>query len=188
MGDLIHNNSLKSIENILDMGINLNNFQYTSLKQGWQAAKQQFGKNAHDSKSLVEFLGSFKKGSKKFREILMQKIPSGKLNNLQQVKTFKKITGIENLSEDRLKSMHSAWTANFIDAKTRDFMFKYHNNLLGTNQRVNKFNPEIDPSCTFCNLAHTLPAPLETFEHIFYTCPVVNKTLEKMFEKYFNIG
>ena len=32
-----------------------------------------------------------------------------------------------------------------------------------------------------------LPAPLETFRHVFYDCPAVNKVIKEFFVKYFNI-
>ena len=172
---------------IRDMGLNLSTIQYSGLNQGWQSAYKKFGNNPPASASILEFMGSFKKGSKKFREILMYNSKPVKLNQLQQVKTFKKITGTAEISEARLQGMHSMWNGHFLDSKTKDFLFKYYNNMLGTNQRVNKFNPEIDPSCTFCNLKNLLPAPLETFEHIFYNCPAVQKIISEFFSKYLNI-
>ena len=48
------------------------------------------------------------------------------------------------------------------------------NNTLGLNSRVNKFNPDTDPSCTFCANETIYPAPLESFSHFFYDCIVIN--------------
>ena len=79
------------------------------------------------------------------------------------------------------------WSRHFLDSKTRDFIFKFYNNILGINQRVNKFNPATCPSCTFCSISNTLPAPLETFRHIFYDCPSVKKILYAFFNKFMNI-
>ena len=51
------------------------------------------------------------------------------------------------------------------------------NNTLGLNSRVNKFNADTDPSCTFCQLENIHPAPLETFSHIFHNCVVINEKI-----------
>jgi len=76
----------------------------------------------------------------------------------------------------------------FLSTKTKDFLFKFYNNLLGTNQRVHKFNKTVCPSCTFCSLECNLPSPLETFTHIFYDCPSVQKVFKAFFDKFFTIG
>ena len=117
-----------------------------------------------------------------------EKFNKGKLTNMQQVKTYKKVTEIENIDNTRLRKMHAMWSRHFLDSKTRDFIFKFYNNILGTNQRVNKFNPATCPSCTFCNISNTLPAPLESFRHIFYDCPSVKKILIAFFNKFMNIS
>ena len=58
-----------------------------------------------------------------------------------------------------------------------NFLFKMCNNTLGLNSQVNKFNADMDPSCTFCQLETIHPAPLETFSHVFYDCVVINKKI-----------
>jgi len=103
------------------------------------------------------------------------------------LKHIKKVTDTENIDTERLRKMHSMWSRHFLDSKTRDFIFKFYNNILGINQRVNKFNPAICPSCTFCNISNTLPAPLESFRHIFYDCPSVKKILNDFFNRFINI-
>ena len=52
---------------------------------------------------------------------------------------------------------------------------KYYNNILGTGNRVAHIDRSIDPSCTFCRKSGNLPPPLESFSHIFYDCPTVEK-------------
>ena len=54
--------------------------------------------------------------------------------------------------------------------------------------RVVHFNPQIDPSCIFCVKNRILPAQIESFEHVFFSCPVVNTVLSKFYEKYLNIA
>jgi len=176
-----------TLENIRNLGLKINILQYNCLNQGWEAAKRKFSKNCPQSLCVKQFLGSFKKGSRKFRDIMDAKGKKGNLKNMQQVKTYKKVTEIENIDTARLRKMHTMWSRHFLDSKTRDFIFKFYNNILGINQRVNKFNPTTCPSCTFCSISMTLPAPLETFRHIFYDCPSVEKILYSFFNKFMNI-
>jgi hypothetical protein len=49
---------------------------------------------------------------------------------------------------------------------------------------VAHFNPDIDCACTFCTLAGNLPAPKETFTHLFFDCAVVNNLISKIWETY----
>ena len=56
---------------------------------------------------------------------------------------------------------------------------------MGTGNRVAHFNREVDPSCNFCVKNQPLPAPLETFTHIFHDCPEVEKVFTRFSDKYF---
>ena len=67
------------------------------------------------------------------------------------------------------------------------FLFKFHNNILGTGSRVSHFNPTADVACNFCTEAKLLPPPIETFSHIFYDCPIVNKILQRIFSVFFTV-
>ena len=110
------------------------------------------------------------------------------LKNLQQVKTFARLTGSVNTDIRRLKSMMGAWNNNFLPGKIRIFLFKFYNNILGLNSRVAKFNREKDPSCTFCSISNLRPAKQETFAHVFYYCETTNKLLTEFFKRYFTIN
>ena len=185
--DIVNDNLLLGMAELNNMGIAIKHEQHACLVQGWENAKRKFGRNALVQKNISEFLQSFKKGSKKFREILTEGEKHGNVKNLQQCKTYRKLIGCDNILETRLNGMHKMWTFHFLSARTKDFLFKFYNNLLGTNQRVNKFNKTICPSCTFCSLECNLPSPLETFTHIFYDCPSVQKVLNAFFDKFFTI-
>jgi hypothetical protein len=54
-------------------------------------------------------------------------------------------------------------------------MFKYVHNLLGVNARVAKFNNNVNASCSPCTLERKIPAPQESFSHLFYECSVTDK-------------
>jgi hypothetical protein len=61
--------------------------------------------------------------------------------------------------------------------KLKEFIFKFQNNLLGLNTRVNKFNNLVSEGCTFCELRKSYPVPRETFLHLFFDCPETDTTL-----------
>ena len=66
-------------------------------------------------------------------------------------------------------------------------MFKFYNNILGTNLRVSKFNREKNPECTFCSISGPFPANREDFSHLFFHCPTTKKIIEEFFDKYMTI-
>ena len=72
--------------------------------------------------------------------------------------------------------------------RIRVFLLKYYNNLLGTGNRVLHIDPSKDPSCHFCLLEKNLPAPVESFAHIFYDCPTVEKIVNIFTNKYFAVN
>ena len=66
-------------------------------------------------------------------------------------------------------------------------MFKFYNNILGTNLRVSKFNYEINPECTFCSINGLHPASQEDFSHLFFHCPTTKKIIQDFCDKYMTI-
>ena len=104
-----------------------------------------------------------------------------------QLKTFKKLTGINVISETRAKNMYGAWNKHFLSSEIKVFMFKFYNNTLGTNLRVSKFNYEINPECTFCSINGPHPASREDFAHLFFHCPTTKKIIQEFFDKYMTI-
>ena len=158
--------------------------QFQNLKIGWNRAKKKFHVNGKNGSTLNDFLMLDRKGSKRFREILTKNSRmehEKNLKNLQQVKTFARLTGSVNTEISRLKSMMGAWNNNFLQGKIRIFLFKFYNNILGLNTRVAKFNRETDPSCTFCSISNLRHAEQEVFAHVFYFCETTNKLLTEFF-------
>ena len=106
---------------------------------------------------------------------------------MPQVKTFLRLTETENLEINRIKNMMGSWNYSFLPSKTRTFLFKFYNNILGLNSRVAKFNQNTDPSCTFCSINNLRPAPKESFTHLFYYCDTTKKILAEFFTRFFTI-
>jgi hypothetical protein len=64
-------------------------------------------------------------------------------------------------------------------------LFKYYNNILGTGNRVWHIDNTRDPACIFCIKRGYLPAPIESFSHLFFDCPCVEPILIAFTRKFF---
>ena len=64
------------------------------------------------------------------------------------------------------KKMYKLMLKMTIDSKTREFQFKILHNILYTNEKLHKLNPQKFPTplCTFCMNEG------ESYEHLFYAC------------------
>jgi hypothetical protein len=125
-----------------------------------------------------------KKGSKVYRNYLTKlRIPKKPANT----NSFKKFFALceTTLDQDKILSkFNSRWNVNGASNKLREFVFKFCNNLLGLNSRVNHFNRLINEDCTFCTVNKNFPAPRETFIHLFFNCPETSATLVAFVNKY----
>ena len=100
---------------------------------------------------------------------------------LPQLKTYKKLTCIADITENRAKSMYGAWNKLFLSSEIKVFLYKFYNNILGTNLRVSKFNRKTNPECTFSAINGPFPVPREDFSHIFFNCPSTKKNSRGLF-------
>jgi hypothetical protein len=127
-----------------------------------------------------------KKGSKPYREILgKSKTPKKPLNS----NIFKKFCSLVDITLEPnpiLFNFNRWWTYFGTSNKLREFIFKFCNNLLGINSRVNHFNRLVDEACTFCTARGIFPAPRETFLHLFFNCQESYATLSGFEQKYLN--
>jgi len=170
-------------------GFPLDHRRYNTLKQCFYSLKKKLGGGGvNEPVEISEFFRKLKKGSRNFRNILDGKVAKGSHHKqLQVVKTFCKITNSPFEREGLWERSLGAWNIFCLPNRFKIFLFKYYSNLLGTGSRVVHFSREVDPACVFCAKSQPLPAPLETFPHIFYDCPEVFKVITCFFEKYFNI-
>ena len=125
----------------------------------------------------------FKKGSKPFRKLLQKKYVIENEYEIRQLNTMcKKFEIVQNSVQSvNIKSYFKIWTLGFLSNDLKTFYFKMTSNSLGVGSRVVHFNPQTDPTCTFCRLKKVLPAPLETFEHLFESCPITTVIVERFF-------
>jgi hypothetical protein len=183
---LIRNDTLISVESIdRELGIMLTQEQYNGLSNAYRSAINRYRKIDAEAMTLDVFLGRFTKGSKPFRNIMSGDGVKIKPSQLAQVKTFLRLIDCEPPSDARIKSLFCSWNKTVFSSRINTFKFKFYNNLLGTNNRVAHFNREVDAGCTFCNLSGPRPVPVETFKHIFFDCPHVNRVITDVEKKYF---
>jgi hypothetical protein len=118
------------------------------------------------------FCARFKKGSKQFRKSFYdEKIESARRVSSRCLINFENITGTNNLvALEKINGSLEAWNLYFLPNRMREFLFKYIHNLLGVNARIARFNVIVNASCTFCRLNNRLPAPSESFVHVFFEC------------------
>jgi hypothetical protein len=131
---------------------------------------------------LDKFISRFRKGSRPFRRIVSSGRDSKiKCRNQTTTKTFFRLIGMEVPDESILKVMNNQWCYNLLSNKTREFVFKFRNNLLGLNTRVSHFNRDVNRQCTFCTigLVNPVQAPDEGFLHLFFECPSTREVLER---------
>jgi len=119
---------------------------------------------------------SVKKGSKKFRKILIYDEQTEIPHNINKFATnTETIIGIETS-----RFLNSAWNFSGYCNSFRVFLFKFYNNTLGYNYMLSRFINNVEPYCTFCATVRNVDLEPETPLHIFYTCPCVEPILNRL--------
>ena len=116
--------------------------------------------------TIQNFCMRIKRGCKKFRKILE---PTAVEIVSANILRYGEITETI-VNSDESTRLNSLWGKNFLDNSTRTFLFKFYNNLLGTNSRVSHFVENHNRSCTFCELSRVQEENLETISHLFFDC------------------
>jgi exonuclease III len=173
------------LSNALDMNVPNQNYYAlrTAILDSISLQKHKtFETEGIPDQSLEDFLNNFKKGSKPFRKVFEQfRSKKISLSKKQTVKTFFRLIDIEIPEESILASLYKLWGNNCYPNRLREFIFKFLHNQLGLNTRVSHFNNNIARACTFCAIKRRVPAPDETFLHLFYSCPDTSAIFERFF-------
>jgi hypothetical protein len=120
---------------------------------------------------LDEFFQRVTKGSRALRRILSyEKLTDERVLRLTTVKTYFRLAETDIPPIKDLRQLLSTWRKNYVSRDLGDFTFKLFNNCLGLNNRVAHFVANYSAACTFCQLKNSLPAPKETFVHLFFFC------------------
>jgi hypothetical protein len=125
--------------------------------------------------TITRFLSSFRKGSKKFREVIDRSVyQNSTVLDLTVVNSFATITETNPQPEIIIKNFMSSWNLSFLDNNFREFLFKCRNNNLKTQDRLSHILPGINDSCILCKNVVLGMENRESFKHIFRSCPVID--------------
>ncbi len=166
-------------------GIILTELKFNKLRGLARNSVVQYLKMDNNDKktdSVRNFCMRIRKGSKKYRKIITGKESSViSTNILRYADILDQVIDLE--SSVRLNNQ---WGYNFLDNSTRTFIFKLHNNLLGTNARVAHFVRDHPRSCTFCSLRQAPEENPETIVHLFFECENIVPVLGNFYGWLFN--
>jgi hypothetical protein len=80
--------------------------------------------------------------------------------------------------------MYSIWGRAYLNNDLQIFLLKYYNNILGLGNRIAHFVPNAENRCTFCLITNKPDPVPESFEHLFFSCPVTQDILKKFFQQF----
>ena len=166
---------MRSLADFTESGLQLSVASWMRLQLAATSIRNRLRK-LDETDLLVENIGDFlrniKKGSNKFRNILSKNtLSNADPNGLRIVNTFAISTGTQIPIVDITKLALSSWNIPFLHNSFKDFLFKFRNNQLFTNARMNAIDGLTDPGYTFCRIRGNFPVNNESIRHIFLECP-----------------
>ncbi len=187
-GNIIKNLTLKCFLNregqilnreefVENTGINISVLKYNRLRGLVTTSIRKYSKPDLTMKKqdkIENFCMRIKKGSKKFRKILSETPEPIVSSNILR---FSEITEIV-INAERSQALNSLWNKSFFDTSMRTFIFKFYNNLLGTNSRVAHFVRNHPSTCTFCDISRNPFESQESVKHLFFECEHVERLLQ----------
>jgi hypothetical protein len=114
--------------------------------------------------NINNFMLAAIKGSKRFRKILTAGNPPA---NIRSVQSFADLVELPVPVGTALRNICISWSHSCCGNQLREFIFKFRYNYLNLNNRVNAFNPEIDPRCTFCRIRDRETRTRDSLRHFF---------------------
>ena len=152
LSDFFVNGRMMSRERLAAGGLVLPAATWMSLQA---AASLAWNRNRDPSipeekcRPIEEFLSRSKKGSKHFKKYLeFSGIRGADPANLGSVTYFAELTDTEVPDPTNLKCCLGLWNTFALENSHREFLFKQRYNQLSTNNRLNAFDPDVDPRCT----------------------------------------
>jgi len=144
----------------------------TFMRQNVYRLRKNF---ASPCTSILTFFNTIKKGSKKFRNILLSDQDSIIINNHHGLR--KRLSFISNLNNDQIETcvrrdedFFSVFNLNFIPTIIRTNFFNMLNNYTMLNGQISHFDENINPSCSFCLNSNIANPQTETFSHFILHC------------------
>jgi hypothetical protein len=128
---------------------------------------------------LDTFIGSWKKGSRKFRNIINhinvkeRSVPHNTQTFAENVETV--------INLECALQLNKCWNVNFYSNELRTFIFKMNNNTLPVNTVLSHFVRGASRNCTFCIVSDNPEPNDETIFHLFFDCGIAERTRNNFF-------
>ena len=149
-------------------------------------ANEDFSK-IDDITSVPVMFSKVKKGSKKYREILIGKTEA---NSAPKMKTEAdwKISAKQG-RENFFEKAFSFWKYSSLLTKIQLMLLKISNHQIKLNSQLKHYARDenglrVEPGCTFCTLANEVSIDEESYKHFFLCCPQSKGVLEPIATKY----
>jgi hypothetical protein len=125
------------------------------------------------AKTYSDFMNSIKKGSCKFRKVLMHgRVTEYNLITSTTVRTFFRNVDLDIADETILKHIHASWNISFLPNDLREFIFLERNNLLKIGVRAVNYMQMASEYCSLCRIINPDTVSRETMQHLFLHCPI----------------
>jgi hypothetical protein len=158
---------------------------YQMLKGIVETALVRYRKTLPEQQTTVDvvtFVNRSKRGSKRFRNILIPCTADYIPHNIVKFRDNVDVV----VGSDCAKRINSSWNNQLFSNSTRTFLFKLYNNTLGYNNAVAHFVRNHSPNCTFCDIAGVQETFNETPLHLFFTCDSTEPFVDNMFKWFVN--
>jgi hypothetical protein len=139
------------------------------------------------SQSITNYVHRYRKGSKATRQIIEHR--SNSLINVRELRHVNTFFGLVNLpvpDSATLRRINKSWCLSYLPSRVKDFIFKMRSNYLQLNNRLNAYNENVDPKCTFCRIPIGGGAARDSLEHCFLTCPTSGNAINALNREFFN--
>jgi hypothetical protein len=182
--------NFKTVAEFATDGLNLSWARWMQLRTCILRSRDLLKKDEISDKkidNIDNFLLSDRKGSKRFR-MFFEKANFTAVNpqTNRALNTFARLIDLPVPAVDSVEKIFLSWTHSFIGNRTRDFIFKFRNNYLALNNRVNAYNQQVDPRCTFCRIRDPATVQRESLSHTFYDCPTSSNAINHVIITIFN--
>ena len=144
-------------------------------------------KTTDDPVSLPEMFNKVKKGSQKYKTILLSNpvFTFAPKNLIEKTWKISEKPGRETF----YKKAFSFWKNSILPSKIQLMLLKICNHQLKLNSQLKHFAVDesgvrIKPECTFCVIAQTTPLEPESYKHFFLECPHSLAALRPIATKY----
>ncbi len=127
------------------------------------------------AKTYPDFMTSIKKGSCKFRRVLMHsRVTEYNLGTSTVVRTFFRTIDLDIVDEAILKA---SWNISFLPNGLREFIFLELNNFLKIGVRAVNYMQRVSEYCSLCRIINPDTVSRETMQHLFFHCPITTALL-----------